>query len=64
MAALSGGEYFREEDAGRLVELLQPLSRGKVVETQTLLWQSGWWFGAVLALLAVEWVLRKRAGML
>jgi hypothetical protein len=64
MAALSGGEYFREEDAGRLVERLQPLSRGKVVESQTLLWQSGWWFGAVLTLLAVEWVLRKRAGML
>ncbi len=50
--------------ARRLVERLSPLSQGKVVESETLLWQSDWWFGAVLLLLTAEWVLRKRAGML
>jgi hypothetical protein len=29
-----------------------------------LLWQSWWWFGGVILLLALEWGLRKRAGMM
>lgn len=64
IAANSGGEYFREEDALRVVERLAPLSRGQVVETETALWQSPWWFAAVVALLTVEWFLRKRNGMM
>jgi len=38
--------------------------RSAVVETETVLWQSWWWFGAVMLLLALEWALRKRAGMM
>jgi hypothetical protein len=64
IAVNSGGEYFREEDATRVIERLAPLSRGQVVETETVLWQSPWWFGAVVALLTVEWFLRKRNGMM
>gem|GEM_PF-2497436 len=33
-------------------------------ETRAVLWQSWWWFGAVILLLALEWALRKRAGMM
>jgi hypothetical protein len=34
-----------------------------VVETETVLWQSYWWFSAVLSLLTIEWILRKRLGL-
>jgi hypothetical protein len=64
LAANSGGRYFREEELGALIERLKPLSQGRVVETETVLWQSWWWFGAVMLLLALEWALRKRAGMM
>ena len=64
LAANSGGRYFREEELSALIERLKPLSQGRVVETETVLWQSWWWFGAVMLLLALEWALRKRAGMM
>ncbi|MCP4507535.1 MAG: VWA domain-containing protein, partial [Fuerstiella sp.] len=64
MAAESGGVYLREEQLGRLAELLSPLSSGRVVESDTLLWQSYWWFAAMIVLLTTEWFLRKRAGLL
>ena len=64
LAANSGGRYFREEELGALLERLRPLSEGRVVETETVLWQSWWWFGGVILLLALEWALRKRAGMM
>ena len=48
----------------RLPELLSPLSSGRVVESETLIWQSYWWFAAIVMLLTAEWVLRKRAGLL
>ena len=64
VAADSGGKYLREEQMGQLVTLLKPLSNGHVVESDTLLWQSYWWFCAILGLLATEWILRKRAGLL
>lgn len=64
LAATSGGRYYREEELGALLDRLKPLSQGRIVETETLLWQSWWWFGAVIALLALEWSLRKRAGMM
>jgi hypothetical protein len=64
MAADANGEFLREEEAARLVEKLAPLSQGRIIESETVLWHSGWWFGAVILLLTVEWVLRKRAGML
>jgi hypothetical protein len=60
----SGGQYYREEEIGALAERLKPLSQGRVVESDTLLWQSWWWFTPLVLLLTIEWVLRKRAGML
>ena len=64
MAAASGGRFLREEQFGDLVELLSPLSSGEVVESDIVLWQSYWWFFAIIAILAIEWMLRKRAGMM
>lgn len=64
IAAASGGDYLREEELFRLPELLSPLSSGRVVESDTQIWQSYWWFAAIVILLTTEWVLRKRAGLL
>jgi len=64
MAAATGGEYLREENVDRLVELLAPISRGRVIESDTVLWQSYWWFLPIILLLTLEWVIRKRVGML
>lgn len=64
IAAASGGEYLREENIERLAPLLAPMSEGKVIEADTVLWQSWWWFLPLVGLLTVEWALRKRAGML
>ncbi len=64
MSAVTGGEYLREENIDRLVELLAPMSQGRVVESDTVLWQSWWWFVPIVLLLTVEWIVRKRVGML
>lgn len=64
IAADTGGAFLREEEIGRLPELLSPLSSGRVVESETLIWQSYWWFAVIVMLLTAEWVLRKRAGLL
>ena len=64
MAAQGGGQYLREEQIDRLADLLAPMSQGKVIESDTVLWQSYWWFTPVLLLLTAEWIIRKRVGML
>jgi hypothetical protein len=63
MASAAGGIYAREEDAGAVVELLRPLSEGTVVVSETRLAQSYWWFLPLVALLTLEWLVRKRVGM-
>ena len=64
VSVAGAGEFFREEQCDELVKKLAPLSSGEVQETDTVLWQSWWWFGAIVALLTIEWILRKRSGML
>lgn len=64
MASNAGGEFFREEQALELAERLRLLSEGRVMQSDTALWQSYLWFAAVVLLLTIEWILRKRAGML
>jgi hypothetical protein len=64
MSAVSGGQYLREEDISHLADLLAPLSEGRVVESDTVLWQSWWWFLPIVALLTIEWIIRKRTGLL
>ncbi|QDT66773.1 hypothetical protein [Calycomorphotria hydatis] len=64
MAATTGGQFLFEEELQSLPELLQPFSDGHVEESDTLLWQSYWWFASIILLLAAEWTIRKRAGLL
>lgn len=63
IAEASGGHYVHESSAEELLAQLKPLSSGTVVESDILIWQSFYWFAAVMALLTLEWVLRKRAGL-
>jgi hypothetical protein len=61
MAQNSGGRFLREEQAATdLPNLLQTLDRKQVITKETILWSSWWWFGAAIALLTAEWLLRKR----
>jgi len=64
IAEASGGQYLPEASADQLAELLKPLSSGRTEENDTLIWRSYWWFWAILGLLSVEWLLRKRSGLL
>ena len=64
VAELSGGTYLREEQIGRLTDLLKPISSGKLVTKEIALWQSYWWFVPIILILGLELFLRKRAGML
>ena len=63
IANQGGGEYFHESNASSVLEKLRPLSSGQTVESEFLLWQSYYWFVAIVALLAAEWLLRKRSGL-
>ena len=64
MARETGGSLLLEEEVGELPERLKRFTSGRVVETDTPLWQSYFWFAAVLLVLSTEWFLRKRAGLL
>jgi hypothetical protein len=63
-AAITGGEFAFLESATEMTDKLEQFRLGKIVETQTLLWQSYPWFATIIGLLAVEWYLRKRAGLI
>lgn len=64
IASATGGGFAMIDQAESIVEKLKPFQTGKIVETQTLLWQSYPWFVTIMLLLALEWYLRKRAGMI
>lgn len=63
VARSGGGIYLHESSADQILEHLRPLSNGTIVESDILVWQSFYWFWAIMLLLAVEWWLRKRAGL-
>ena len=63
IASAGGGKYVHESDAGQMLQWLKPLSSGTVIESDTILWQSALWFWPIIALLAIEWWCRKRAGL-
>ena len=64
IALNSNGAYFREEQIRDIHKHLETLSSGRVVETDTALWQSYWYFSLVILLFTAEWVWRKRIGMI
>ncbi len=63
VADSGGGLYFHESSADTILDSLRPLSSGSTVESDILVWQSFYWFWAVILLLAIEWWMRKRAGL-
>jgi hypothetical protein len=63
IANAGSGKYFHESSAEEMLEQLLPLSRGQIIETDTLLWESWWLFAVILALLAAEWWMRKKVGL-
>lgn len=58
-AAAAGGEFFREEDLGRLPHAVQGKAHRVRSRAVVEVWSSPAWFLGLLALLATEWVLRK-----
>ena len=64
IAEQTGGRYVPEEQAEKMWELIALESTGRVVETETKLWQSGWWLALAMGLLGAEWWLRKKAGLI
>ncbi len=64
IAANGGGVYFHESEADRMIDQLEPLSTGRIVESDILIWQSFYWFVIVIAMLTAEWWIRKRLGLM
>lgn len=63
LASATKGRYLRAEQAGELPALLRE-SRVAAGEPEPRdLWQNGWSLVALVALLAAEWLLRRRAGL-
>lgn len=63
LATAANGSYVHESDANTLIERIRPLSGGRFVESDLLLWQTYGWFLPVMFLLTLDWWLRKRAGL-
>lgn len=59
-----GGVYLHESEAESILDKLEPLSSGQIVESDILIWQSFYWFIIVMVLLTAEWWMRKRAGLM
>ncbi|MCM8530877.1 MAG: VWA domain-containing protein [Lentisphaeraceae bacterium] len=60
----SSGKYYPEEQIQELKTELKTLSSGKLIQIDTALWQSYWYFALVIALFTIEWIYRKRIGLL
>jgi len=63
VAISSGGRVIREGDVAGLVESLRTAVPAARLATRRDLWHNGVSFGLIMALLAVEWTLRRRWGL-
>ncbi|MCM2375053.1 vWA domain-containing protein [Aporhodopirellula aestuarii] len=63
IATAGGGVYVHESSADDILSRLKPLSSGRIVESDTPLWQTWWIFVIMIALLATEWWFRKKVGL-
>lgn len=64
IAAAGGGISVHESSADEVLAALGSLSSGRIIESDTLLWQSWWIFAIIVMLLAMEWWFRKKVGLL
>jgi hypothetical protein len=64
IAALSGGKYVTENQIDELWAAMKLRHNSKLIESDQLLWQSFWWFIPIVLIIAVEWWLRKKAGLI
>ncbi len=64
IADLTGGRFVREESFTELVDALASPADRVVEERRIDLTRSAWWFAVIAALLTIEWMLRKRSGLL
>jgi uncharacterized membrane protein len=62
VALASGGRLVDEDQLGTLGDMLKGLVPAAELSVRRDLWHNVWSFAAILALLAAEWVLRRRWG--
>ena len=63
LARASGGQYVAARDAQRVGPLLQSSAPRALAPEQRDIWHEPWTFALVVALLSVEWILRRRWGL-
>ena len=63
LAESTGGTYAEFTEAGRMISQLQPRDRVEHRERVWPLWYSPWVLGTLIALLTIEWIWRKLAGL-
>ena len=64
LTALGGGAYYREEEAGEFAERVASLPAHKTAAGESALVEAGPWFALVfLAVLVLEWTLRRKVNL-
>jgi hypothetical protein len=63
IADVSGGRMIQPGESARLAEALQAAVPAATMAVRRDLWHTGWSFAAIVALLAAEWLLRRRYGL-
>ncbi len=64
LAREGGGAYYREEQTPALLGRLSGQVERRTIVEEIALWRHFGWFAVIIGLLTVEWILRKRAGMI
>lgn len=64
IAAASGGRHGRAADAAAWARSLDPRALVRPQRASTRLWESPWLFAIIVALLSVEWMWRRRRGLM
>ena len=59
MSELSGGSFYREENFHELKDALRPISSGRIIITEIILWQSFGWLVFVVSILGLEMFLEE-----
>jgi hypothetical protein len=63
MAAMTGGKFYRLDQARQLADDLKFLQRREKVTVEVEVWDTPWWFLAFCALIITEWAVRKWKGL-